>query len=69
MHLRGHPGADPKVGPRQVYDTKMILEWIKAGIPVETAKGYALDFVSEKAGELGFVEEWKDLWGRRGKKV
>jgi hypothetical protein len=68
--LRGHhPGADPKVGPCQVYDTKIILERIKAGTPVETAKVYALGFVSEKADELGFVEEWKDLWGGRGKKV
>ncbi len=43
----------------------MVLDWIKDGTPVETAATYALDFVSEKAWELGFVEEWENLWGRR----
>jgi hypothetical protein len=47
----------------------MVLDWIKDGTPIETAAGYALDFVLEKARELGFVEEWEDLWGSRGKKV
>jgi hypothetical protein len=63
--LREHPDADPTVGPRHVYNTKAVLEWIKDGTPVETAAGYALGFVSEKAHELGFVGEWEDLWGRR----
>jgi hypothetical protein len=67
--LREHPEADPKVEPCHVYDSKLVLEWIKDGTPVETAAGYALGFVSEKARELGFVEEWEDLWGGRGKKV
>jgi hypothetical protein len=68
-HLKEHPSADPKVEPCHVYDSKVVLDWIKDGTPVETAAGYALDFVSEKARELGFVEEWEDLWGGRGKIV
>jgi hypothetical protein len=67
-HLEEHHGADPKAGLCQVYDTRMVLDWIKDGSSIETAKVYALGFVSEKAHELGFVEEWKDLWGKRGKK-
>jgi hypothetical protein len=63
--VKEHPDADPNVGPRHVYDTKMILDWIKDGTPVKTAAGYALGFVSEKAHELGLVEEWEDLWGRQ----
>jgi hypothetical protein len=41
----------------------MILDWIKDGTPIEMAADYALGFVSEKARELGFEEEWKNLWG------
>lgn len=62
-HLRVHPGLGPDVDPCPIYDTKMILDWIKDGTPVETAAGYALDLVSERARELGFVAEWSDLWG------
>jgi hypothetical protein len=63
MHLRVHPGLGPDVDPCLIYDTKMILDWIKDGTPVATAAGYALDLVSERARELGFVAEWSDLWG------
>jgi hypothetical protein len=41
----------------------MVLDCIKNGTSVETAAGYALDFVSEKAQELGFNQEWENLWG------
>jgi hypothetical protein len=68
-HLKEHLGADPTVGPRHVYDAKTILDWIKAGATVETAGAYAVNFVSEKARELGFEKEWEDLWGERGKKA
>jgi len=64
-----HPGADPNFGPCHVYETKMILGWIKDGTPVETAAAYALSFVSEKAHELGLVEDWENLWGGQEKKV
>jgi len=62
-HLRVHPGSDPEVAPCPIYDVKMIMNCIKDGIPVETAARYALEFVSEKARELGFTEEWSNLWG------
>src|SRR5712691_8367902 len=62
-HLRLHPGTDPKVESCLVYNTGVVLDWIKSGISIETAANYALGFVSEKARELGFEEEWKDLWG------
>ena len=58
-----HPGTDPTVEPLLVYETRTILDWINNGTPVKTAAGYALGFVSEKAKELGFEEEWRDLWG------
>jgi len=61
--LRAHPGADPNFGPRHVYETKTILGWIKGGTPIEIAAAYALGFVSEKAHELGLVDEWENLWG------
>jgi len=63
--LKLHPGTDPKVEPCLIYDTEVVLDWIKMGTPIKTVANYALDFVSEKARELGFEEEWKDLWGRR----
>jgi len=69
MHLRQHPDLDRTVGPCNIYDTKMILDWIKAGTPFETAASFALGLVSYKAHELGFVEEWEDLWGRRRMKT
>lgn len=62
-HLRAHPVSDPEVDPSPIYDAKMVLGWIKDGTPVETAVGYALDLVSERAHELGFVNEWRELWG------
>jgi len=68
-HLREHPGSDPNVGPCLVYEIDLVLDWIKEGTPVETAATYALDFVSERALVLGFVEEWKNLWGGRRKKA
>jgi len=41
----------------------MVLDWIKDGTPFEIAERYALDLVSERARELGFVEEWSNLRG------
>jgi hypothetical protein len=66
--LRAHPDADLNFGPCRVYETKTILGWIKDGTPVEIAAAYALGFVSEKAHELGLVEDWENLWGGQGKK-
>ena len=63
MHLRVHCGSYPEVAPCPIYEVKTIMNQIKNGVPVHTAAAYALDLVAEKARELGFVEEWKDLWG------
>jgi hypothetical protein len=59
-----------KCGPRpeqeeyQIYDTNLILGWILEGdTPIRVAASYALDFVGERAKELGKVETWSDLWG------
>ena len=58
-----HRDLNTEVAPCPIYDVKTIMNQIKGGIPVTTAAGYALGLVSERARELGFVEEWKDLWG------
>jgi hypothetical protein len=50
-----------------IYNIKMILDFIKDGVPVRTAEQYALDFVAERALELGKEEEWEDRCGRREK--
>ncbi|KAI0253401.1 hypothetical protein BJV78DRAFT_1153035 [Lactifluus subvellereus] len=66
---------EQKCGPKpareqyQIYNTKLILDWVlNDNAPVETAVRYALNFVGERALELGKVEEWRDLWGRQGKR-
>lgn len=60
-----------KCGPRpvreqyQIYNTNLILGWIlEDDTPVQVAASYALDFVRERARELGKVESWSNLWGR-----
>jgi hypothetical protein len=67
-HFRSrHPEYD-KREPGQIYDYASILCFIfEDGITYRTAECYALDFVAEKARELGMEEEWKDLCGRRAK--
>lgn len=46
----------------------MILDWITDGrVSTDVAAYYALVFAEEKAGELGKLEAWKNLWGRKGK--
>jgi Zinc finger, C2H2 type len=63
---------DQKCGPKperkqyEIYLTDLILDWILEGVPVERAARYALDFVAERALELGKGEEWGNLWGNRG---
>jgi|SRR5712672_1463825 len=72
-HLRvEHAAADPTndalTGSLQViYDTSIVLDMIKNGATIDIAAGIALALVSEKAHELGMVEEWVDLWGRQQK--
>lgn len=62
-HLRVHPGSDAGADPCPIYNTNLILDFIEKGTPIETAAGYALGLVSERARELGFVAEWSELWG------
>jgi hypothetical protein len=65
-HLRKrHPGNDGE--PSHIYDTKLVLGYIKDGTPVRRVQKYALDFVLERALELGKTEEWGDLCGRLAK--
>ena len=48
-----------------VYDKKLILEWIfdsEEPIPVEVVANYALDFVQQRATELGKEDAWRDPW-------
>ena len=63
-------GPKPAREQYQIYDTKLILDWaLNENAPVETVVRYALGFVGERALELGKVEEWRDLWGRQGKRA
>ncbi len=46
----------------------MIINWITDGrVSTDVAADYALLFAVEKARELGKLDAWKDLWGRKGK--
>lgn len=59
-------GPKPERDQYQIYDTRLILGWIlEDDVPLNVAVGYALDFVGERARELGKVEAWRDLWGRQ----
>ena len=65
-HLKDcDPGNDRE--PGQIYDTMLVLGYIEDGSPARRAEKYALDFVAERALELGKVAEWEDLCGRRAK--
>jgi hypothetical protein len=46
-----------------VYDRKLILGLIlEERMPIETVAMYALDFVRERATELGKEDAWSDPW-------
>lgn len=67
-HAAADPTNDALTGSLQViYDTSIVLDMIKNGATIDIAAGIALALVSEKAHELGMVEEWVDLWGRQQK--
>ncbi|KAI9507414.1 hypothetical protein F5148DRAFT_1149748 [Russula earlei] len=69
-HLRErHAGSDPKHDLCFIYDTKMVLDWIRNGSSAAIVANIAVGLVSQKAHELGLVEEWEDLWGRQGRRV
>lgn len=47
-----------------IYDKNLVLELvIVRRQPVEAVVRYVLDFVFEKALELGMEEQWADPWG------
>jgi len=59
-------GPKPSREQYQIYDTNLVLDLIlEAGTSVDVAASYALDFVAERAMELGKGEEWRDRWGRQ----
>ena len=53
--------------PGVIYDIRLIIGHIRNGVSIRRAERYALDFVAERALELGKVEEWEDLCGRRAR--
>ena len=61
---QGNCGARPKWGEqRMIYDVDLVLGWIRDGtISVDVAEMFAIDFVQERARELGKVDLWRDPW-------
>lgn len=61
-------GPKPERERYEIYVADLVLEWIleEPGISTKSATNYALDFVAERALELGKMGEWADLWGPRG---
>jgi hypothetical protein len=61
-------GSKPWDKEYQIYDPKMILNWILKGqVPVGIGASYALVLVGEKAMELRKEKDWTDFWGGGGK--
>jgi hypothetical protein len=67
-HLEKHHPDHDERQPGQIYDKVLFLQYIfEDHVPVARAEKYALDFVAERARELGKEVEWDDLCGRRRK--
>ncbi|KAF8485891.1 hypothetical protein DFH94DRAFT_841959 [Russula ochroleuca] len=65
MHIdEGMCGPRPEWEEQwMIYNPKLILQWIcEDFISIEFAETYALDFVQERARELGKVDAWRDPW-------
>ena len=46
-----------------IYDVELVLGWIRDGtISVDVAETFVIDFVQERARELGKVDLWRDPW-------
>ncbi|KAI0250314.1 hypothetical protein BJV78DRAFT_589997 [Lactifluus subvellereus] len=57
-------GPKPPQEQHMIYDKNLVLDLILVRRqPVEAVVRYVLDFVFEKALELGTAEEWADPWG------
>ncbi|KAI9452216.1 hypothetical protein BJY52DRAFT_946735 [Lactarius psammicola] len=69
QHWNAHAcGPVPKREGYQIYPSKMILDWITNGrVSTDVAADYALLFAEGKARDLGKLEAWKNLWGRKRK--
>jgi len=63
-------GEKPRKDQYQIYNVEFVLGMIKdQGTSISIAAGYAVDFVIERARELG-KEGWvKDPWGRTDEKL
>jgi hypothetical protein len=57
-------GQKPPKEHYMIYDKNLVLDLVLVRRqPVEAVVRYVLDFVFEKALELGMEEEWADPWG------
>jgi hypothetical protein len=59
-------GSNPEGSQCQIYNVKMVLSWIKNSTGADamlTAQNIAVDFVKERAVELGRQEWLYDPWG------
>ena len=67
MHIsnsKGKCGSKPKSEEVcMIYDAKLITQWIREDtVSIEIAEMLALNFVKQRAKELGKVNLWTDLW-------
>ena len=73
-HLNTHQYEQkPVEGQYQIYNVKMILDWIKesqgGGDIISIAQNFAVDLVKERALELGRQDWLGDPWGRSGRQA
>ena len=53
-----------------IYDANLVAKWIRENsVSIEIAEMFALNFVKEKAKELGKENLWTDLWRYDGAAV
>ena len=57
----GNCGPRPEVEEeRLIYDPKLILGWIREGVPIEVGQIIAADLAEERARELGKTNLWEN---------
>jgi hypothetical protein len=70
-HWNAHQyDQNPAEGQYQIYNVKMVLDWIKdsqGGDVVSIAQSFAVDLVKERALELGRQDWLQDPWGYSGR--
>jgi len=65
-------GQKPASGQYQIYNVKIVLDWIKGsqvGDIIPIAQNFVVDLVKERALELGRLEWLDDPWGRSGRQA